>query len=92
MSEDDVQIEVNPIMNMIDYAMNADFNKANAEFNALINQRMVDALEQEKIAVASGVFGEPEEELEYDEDEDVEAAADDAVDEFESDESETDEE
>ena len=88
MSEDDVQAEVNPIMTMIDYAMNAEFNKANAEFNALINQRMVDALEQEKIAVASGIFGETEEEeLEYDEDdEDIEDAVDDAVEEYESEE------
>ena len=55
--------EDNTIENMIDYAANADFNKANAVFNHMIAQKMDGAMDQERIAVADRIFNdiEPEE-------------------------------
>ena len=55
--------EDNTIENMIDYAANADFNKANAVFNHMIAQKMDGAMDQERIAVAGRIFNdiEPEE-------------------------------
>ena len=55
--------EDNTIENMIDYAANSEFNKANAIFNHMIAQKMDGAMDQERIAVAGKVFNdvEPEE-------------------------------
>ena len=55
--------EDNTIENMIDYAANSEFNKANAVFNHMIAQKMDGAMDQERIAVAGRIFNdiEPEE-------------------------------
>ena len=55
--------EDNTIENMIDYAANADFNKANTVFNNMIAQKMDAAMDQERIATANKIFNdiEPEE-------------------------------
>ena len=69
--------EDNTIENMIDYAANSEFNKANAVFNHMIAQKMDGAMDQERIAVAGRIFNdiEPEElEAEAEADE-IEAAA-----------------
>jgi len=63
------------IETMIDYAANQDFNAANNVFQELINQRMTDALDAEKVNVANQIFNgvEPEEaELEDEDFEDAE--------------------
>jgi len=57
------------IETMIDLAAKQDFASANNVFNELIQQRMVDALDQEKVALASDIFNnepEDEEQLELD--------------------------
>lgn len=61
--EETVMSEDNTLENMIDYAANADYNKANAIFNDMIAQKMDAAIDQERIAVAGKVFNdvEPEE-------------------------------
>ena len=55
--------EDNTIENMIDYAANSEFNKANAVFNHMIAQKMDGAMDQERIPVANKIFNdiEPEE-------------------------------
>jgi hypothetical protein len=55
--------EDNTIENMIDYAANSEFNKANAIFNDMLAQKMDAAMDQERIAIAGKVFNdvEPEE-------------------------------
>jgi len=74
--EETVMSEDNTIENMIDYAANADFNKANAIFNDMIAQKMDAAIDQEKIAVANQIFNDvDEEELEAEADADAEEAA-----------------
>lgn len=58
------------IEDLIQNVMDNDFNKANDVFNGLMNGKIADSLEQEKIAVAGQIFGGETGE------EDVEAAAD----------------
>ena len=75
--------EDNTIENMIDYAANSEFNKANAVFNHMIAQKMDGAMDQERIAVANKIFNDIEpEELE------AEAKADEAEETAEAEESE----
>ena len=65
----------------IDAVAQQDFNQANSVFNDMIGQRMSDALDQEKIAVAGQIFNNEEpEELEASEDEDVEDFTDEEID------------
>lgn len=61
--EETVMSEDNTLENMIDYAANADFNKANAVFNDMIAQKMDAAIDQERIAIAGKIFNDvdPEE-------------------------------
>ena len=74
--EETVMSEDNALENMIDYAANNDFNKANAIFNDMIAQKMDAAIDQEKIAVANQIFNDvDEEELEAEADADAEEAA-----------------
>ena len=73
--EETVMSEDNALENMIDYAANNDFNKANAIFNDMIAQKMDAAIDQEKIAVANQIFNDvDEEELEAEADADAEEA------------------
>jgi len=58
------------IEDLVQNVMDDDFNKAKDVFNALIQDKMADALDQEKIAVASQIFGdgvEEDEDMEFDE-------------------------
>ena len=59
---EEVQAEENPIANMIDYITHSEFEKANEIWNDAIGQRVGDALDQEKIAVAQAMYSPEEEE------------------------------
>lgn len=79
------------IEDLVQAALDQNFNKANEVFNDVLGQKVSDALDQEKIAVANAIYngGETdEEEVELDDimidDEEIEAEIDDAVDEFNS--------
>tara|TARA_R110001632_G_scaffold189765_1_gene310325 strand:+ start:476 stop:760 length:285 start_codon:yes stop_codon:yes gene_type:complete len=48
--------ETNPISDMIDHIHNSEFEKASAIWNDAIGQRVGDALDQEKIAVAQSIY------------------------------------
>lgn len=83
------------IEDLINNVLNQDFSAAGPTFNELMNDRVADALEQEKIAVAGQIFNgeEPEEEqLEFDLDDIDDEEIDDAIDEVDDDEEEIDEE
>ena len=80
--------EVNPLANMIDYITQSEFQKANDIFNDVLGQRVSDALDQEKVAVAQAMYSPEEESDEYEmsdeddedleiSDEEMEAAMDD---------------
>ena len=65
---------VNPLNNMIDYITQSEFQKANDIFNDILGQRVSDALDQEKIAMAQSMYSAEEESDEYEmsaEDDDV---------------------
>jgi len=49
------------ILKMIDAINSKEYNDANDTFNGLIAQKLDQALEQEKVSVASSVFGSKEE-------------------------------
>ena len=70
--------EVNPLSNMIDYITQSEFRKANDIFNDVLGQRVSDALDQEKVAVAQAMYSAEEESDEYEmsdeEDEDLEVS------------------
>ena len=76
--ENEVEVEVNPIQDMIGSIETGDYNNAEKQFNSLVGDRLQDALDQAKVRIAQSVFGEEE----------VEAA----IDEVESEENEDDEE
>ena len=57
--------EVNPLSNMIDYITQSEFQKANDIFNDVLGQRVSDALDQEKVAVAQAMYSAEEESNEY---------------------------
>lgn len=64
----------------INSIMDKDFNSAQGVFADLMNDRITDALEQQKIAVAGNMFGEEEDEIE---DEDLEEFEDEDLEEDE---------
>ena len=68
--------EVNPLSNMIDYITQSEFQKANDIFNDVLGQRVSDALDQEKVAVAQAMYSQEEDEAgeeveDFDDDEDI---------------------
>jgi|GEM_PF-2572646 hypothetical protein len=81
--------ERNPLENMIDFASNAEFNKANDVFDDVLRQKVSDALEQEKVALSQEMWGNASAEQEAMEvdlditDEDLDAAAEEYVEEDE---------
>jgi len=82
----------NSIEDLINTVVDQDFSKSGPMFSEIMQDKMSDAIEQEKIAIAGQVFNgeEPEEEqLELDLDDDVEDITDeeldDAIDELEDD-------
>ena len=57
------------IQDLIQHALNQDYNKAGQVFGDVMGEKIVDALDQEKIAIANQIYngGEPEEDIEFDE-------------------------
>lgn len=66
MSEETMEneIETNPLQDMIQHAIDQDFNKANDLFNSMMTVKMSDLLDQEKINLADQIYNgeEPDEE------------------------------
>jgi hypothetical protein len=79
------------IEDLINNVVDQDFAKAGPTFHELMQDRMNDALEQEKISVAGSIFNgeEPEEEVEMEADDDIDVEditdeeIEDAIDELE---------
>jgi len=83
------------IEDLINSVADQDFSNAGPTFNELMQSRIADALEQEKIAVAGQIFNgeEPEEEqLEFDLDDITDEEIDDAIEEIDDEDEESDEE
>lgn len=62
------EVETPSVQDLIQAALNQDYNHANDIFGNLMGEKMSDALEQEKIAIANQIYNgeEPEEELDID--------------------------
>lgn len=89
------ETEVNPIENLINTVADQDFSKAGPTFAEIMQSKIADALEQEKIAVANQTFNNAEPEDEDVSDEEAEELddisdeeIDDAIDETDEDEDE----
>ena len=66
MSEETIEneVEVNPLQDMIQHAIDQNFTKANDVFNDMMTVKMSDLLDQEKIKLAGQIYNgeEPDEE------------------------------
>lgn len=73
------------IVDFIDDIQKRDFTSAQSTFQDMMQQRMQDALDQQKVVTAGQMFGEPEDDVEDVSDEDMEDAFDDDQEEFDFD-------
>jgi hypothetical protein len=69
------------IEELINTVMDQDFANAGPTFNEIMQQKLTDALDQEKIRVADQVFNDDEDDLEDVSDEEIEEILDDEDDE-----------
>ena len=78
-------VQTNPLEDLVQHALDQDYNKANQIFGDLMGTKITDVLDQEKIRLADQIYNgvdEDEEQLELDlEDEDLESGDDDAAEE-----------
>jgi hypothetical protein len=58
---DNLEPETSPLMDFVNNISVGELNKANGNFNDLIADKMADALDAQRIAVAQNIFGEPQE-------------------------------
>jgi len=65
------------IEDLINTVMDQDFANAGPTFNEIMQQKLTDALDQEKIRVADQVFNDDEDDLEDISDEEIEEIVDD---------------
>tara|TARA_R100000278_G_scaffold72586_1_gene57000 strand:- start:396 stop:746 length:351 start_codon:yes stop_codon:yes gene_type:complete len=74
----EVEVEPNPLADLVDAALAKDYNKANEIFGQAISVKLDDVIGQEKINVANTIFNaiEDEEADDEDEDEDMEDSED----------------
>ena len=58
MSEETMENEIktNPLQDMIQHALDQDYNKANDTFNDMMTVKMSDLLDQEKIKMADQIY------------------------------------
>ena len=69
MSEEvQTEVERNPLQDMIQHAIDQNFNKANDVFNDMITIKMSDLLDQEKVNMADQIYNGAEPDVEDDED------------------------
>ena len=71
MAEQEVETKENPLKDLVQYSLDQDFNKANKVFNDVIQVKLNDVLDQEKIKLADQLYnGKPAEEDDTEGDED----------------------
>jgi hypothetical protein len=66
------EVEVsNPIEDLVQHALDQDYNKANQVFGDLMGQKLNDILDQKKVEVAGQIYNDidPEDEEDYEDDE-----------------------
>ncbi len=65
-------VEPTAVENLINQITDGDLNKAEGSFNSLIQDKMTDALEAQRIATAQAIFNDQDDDIEDIEDEEVE--------------------
>jgi len=67
--ENEVEVETNPIADLVQHSLDQDFNKANKIFGDIMGARINDILDQEKIKLSNQIYNgvEPGEDEESDE-------------------------
>ena len=76
------EVEVSAVENLINQITDGDLNNAEGSFQSLIQDKMTDALEAQRIAVAQSIFNDQDGDLEDDSDiSDEEIELDDGVEE-----------
>lgn len=62
------EVETNPVEDLVQAAMSQDYTAASDIFSNIMGEKMSDALDQQKIALANQIYNgeEPEEELDID--------------------------
>lgn len=83
MSEvEEVEVEVSAVENLINQITDGDLNNAEGSFQSLIQDKMADALDAQRVAVAQAIFNDQDGDLEDDSDiSDEEIELDDGVEE-----------
>jgi hypothetical protein len=65
-------VEPTAVENLINQITDGDLNNAEGSFNSLIQDKMADALEAQRIATAQAIFNDQDDDIEDIEDEEVE--------------------
>ena len=86
MSDIDGEVIPNPIEDLVQHALDQDYNKANSVFNNMMTVKLNDILDQKKIEVAGQIYND----LDAEENEDENVETDSTV-ELETDDEESDE-
>lgn len=81
--EMEAETEVSPVEKLINDVLSQDFSKAGPSFNELMNAKIADALDQEKIAVADQIYNgadAEDEELSSEEEAELDDMSDEEID------------
>jgi hypothetical protein len=60
---DEPEVEANPLMDMVNAIGDGDLSSASNIFSSQLNDRLSDAIEQERISDSSNIFGGDQEEM-----------------------------
>jgi len=69
MSEENQEVEVSAVEQLINQITDGDLNNAEGSFQSLIQDKMADALEAQKVAVAQALFNDQDDDIEVEEEE-----------------------
>lgn len=83
-------VTVSPVEELINQITDGELNKAEGSFQSILQDKMVDALEAQRIATAQAIFNDSPEGLETDADEDLDITDEEIEDELEVSEEELD--
>ena len=60
---DEPEVEANPLMDMVNAIGDGDLSSASNIFSSQLNDRLSNAIEQERISVSSNIYGGDQEEM-----------------------------
>tara|TARA_B100000287_G_scaffold300296_1_gene283460 strand:- start:8310 stop:8651 length:342 start_codon:yes stop_codon:yes gene_type:complete len=75
MAEEAQEVEQNPLHDLVQHALDQDYNKANKVFGDLMGVKVQDALDQEQIKIADKLYNGVDDEVEAEAEAEIEAEA-----------------